>query len=164
MKILQFVSIFLVSSGATSFAGLPGGAQRPVAVASGVVSEVAPDWKIVCFGEGEDIYGDGTAHKHCRVEKDNFHTIAIVTARGLSIPLRSSNTPCRSVKGQITVDGNYVAKKPLREEIAAMSAGHVFARTYQTAWPECAKLDEYTGLEGFPAALSHLKARWRKFR
>ena len=153
-----------MASPATSFAGLFGRAERPLPRVGGAAIEVAPDWKIVCFGEGEDVFGEATTHKHCRVEKDDFHAIAIVTSRGISIPLRSANTPCGSVSGKITVDGYNVEKKPLREEIVAMSKGHIFARTYQTPWPECAKLFEYTNLAGFPAALSRLKMRWRQFK
>jgi hypothetical protein len=62
------------------------------------------------------------------------------------------------------VDGKSIVKLPLKAKIAALSRGITFARPYQTAWPECQRITEFTGLYRFSAALSRLKVQWRKFK
>ena len=128
------------------------------------IHDIAPDWRVICLAGGDDVFGSITTRRHCRLEKDNFHAIAIMTSRGLTIPLRAARTPCNLASGNLTVDDKPIHKMPLGKQLAAMANGHTFARTYQTAWPECAELNEYTGLGGFSTALSRLKQQWAKFR
>ena len=147
-----------------SFAGFFGKSDQAIRDAGGTVSRVAPNWRIVCFGEGMDAFGDVSKHKHCRIEKDDFKAIAVITSEGLSIPYLASRPACGSYSGRMRVDGRPIGKLPLREKIAAMSHGVTFSRPYQTPWSKCARITEFTGLYRFSAALSRLKAQWRKFK
>jgi hypothetical protein len=62
------------------------------------------------------------------------------------------------------VDGKPIGKLPLKARIAAMSQGVTFSRPYQTPWSKCKRFTEFTGLYGFSAALSRLRAQWRNFK
>ena len=132
--------------------------------AGGTISKVAPNWKIVCFGEGQDVFGGVSIHKHCRIEKSDFRAIAVITSEGLSIPYLPSSPACGSYSGTMKVDGKSMSNKPLKARIAAMSNGITFSRPYQTPWPKCKRYYEFTGLYRFSAALSRLKVQWEKFK
>ncbi len=148
-----------------SFAGFFGNSDQAIRDAGGTVSRVAPNWRIVCFGEGMDTFGVVSKHKHCRIEKNNFKAIAVITSEGLSIPYLPSLPACGGYSGRMKVDGVPIGKLPLREKIAAMSHGVTFSRPYQTSWPtRCTDITEYTGLYRFSVALSRLKAQWRNFK
>ena len=147
-----------------SFAGFFGNSDQAIRDAGGSVSRVAPNWRIVCLGEGMDAFGDVSKHKHCRIEKDDFKAIAVITSEGLSIPYLASRPACGSYSGRMKVDGRPIGKLPLREKIAAMSHGVTFSRPYQTPWSKCTRITEFTGLYRFSAALSRLRAQWRNFR
>ena len=147
-----------------SFAGFFGNSDRDIRDAGGTVSRVAPNWRIVCFGEGMDTFGGVSKLKHCRIEKDNFKAIAVITSEGLSIPYLPSRPACGGYTGRMRVDGVPIGRLPLSEKIAAMSQGVTFSRPYQTSWSKCTRITEFTGLYRFSAALSRLKAQWRKFR
>ena len=41
-----------------SFAGFFGNSDQAILDAGGTVSRVAPNWRIVCLGEGMDAFGD----------------------------------------------------------------------------------------------------------
>ena len=146
-----------------SFAGLFGNSDQAILDAGGTVSRVAPNWRIVCLGEGRDAFGI-SKHKHCRIEKNDFKAIAVVTSEGLSIPYLPSRPACGSYSGRVRVDGVAIGKLPPREKIAAMSQGVTFSRPYQTQWSNCTRITEFTGLYRFSAALARLKAQWRKFK
>ena len=161
---LSVLLTVLTAAPALAFADFLGNSDRDIRQAGGTISRVAPNWRIVCFGEGGDAYGVATPRKHCRIEKGDFRAIAVMTAEGLSIPYLPSRPVCGSYKGRMRVDGKAIGKLPLRAKLAAMSHGVTFARPYQTPWPECEGITEYTGLYRFPAALSRLRAEWRKFR
>ena len=103
-------------------------------------------------------------HKHCRIEKDDFKAIAVITSEGLSIPYLPSRPACGGYSGRMRVDGVPIGKLPLKEKIAAMSHGVTFSRPYQTPWSKCTRITEFTGLYRFSAALSRLKAQWRNFK
>ena len=147
-----------------AFADFFGKSDQAILDAGGTVSEVAPNWRIVCLGEGKDIYGGATTHKHCRIEKSDFRAIAVITSAGLSIPYRPSRPACGSYSGKMRVDAKSIGKLPLKAKIAAMSRGITFARPYQTQLPECKQFTEFTGLYRFSAALSRLKVQWKKFK
>jgi hypothetical protein len=147
-----------------SFAGYFGNSDRAILDAGGTVSRVALNWRIVCLGEGMDAYGVVSKHKHCRIEKNDFKAIAVITSKGLSIPYLPSRPACGSYSGRMKVDGRPIGKLPLREKIAVMSKGVTFSRPYQTQWSRCARITEFTGLYRFSAALARLKAQWRNFR
>jgi hypothetical protein len=147
-----------------SFAGFFGNSDRAILEAGGTVSRVAPNWRIVCLGEGMDTFGGVSKHKHCRIEKNDFKAIAVITSEGLSIPYFPSRPACGGYSGRMRVDGVSIGKLPLREKIAVMSHGVTFSRPYQTPWSDCTRITEFTGLYRFSAALSRLKAQWRKFR
>ncbi len=147
-----------------SFAGFFGNSDQAIRDAGGTVSRVAPNWRIVCFGEGMDAFGVVSKHKHCRIEKNDFKAIAVITAEGLSIPYLPSLPACGGYSGRMKVDGVPIGKLPLREKIAAMSHGVTFSRPYQTPWSNCTRITEFTGLYRFSAALARLKAQWRQFR
>ena len=161
--LLVFLAI-LMAAPALAFADFFGNSDRDILEAGGTISRVAPNWRIVCFGEGGDAYGVATPRKHCRIEKGDFRAIAVMTSEGLSIPYLPSRPACGSYRGKMKVDGKAIGKLPLKEKIFAMSHGITFARPYQTPWPECQRMTEFTGLYRFSAALSRLRAEWRKFR
>lgn len=148
-----------------SFAGFLGNSDQAILDASGTISRVAPNWRIVCLGEGKDAYGVVSKHKHCRIEKNDFKAIAVITSEGLSIPYLPSRPACGGYSGRMRVDGVAIGKLPLKEKIAVMSQGVTFSRPYQTPWPaKCQQITEFTGLYRFSAALSRLKAQWKKFK
>ena len=161
--LLVFLAV-LTAAPALAFADFFGSSDRNILEAGGTISRVAPNWRIVCFGEGGDAYGVATPHKHCRIEKGDFRAIAVITAEGLSIPYLPSRPACGSYKGRMSVDEKSIDKLLLRAKLAAMSHGITFARPYQTPWPKCQPMTEFTGLYRFTAALARLKAEWRKFR
>jgi hypothetical protein len=155
--------IALAAAPAPAFADFFGGSDRDILETGGTISEVAPDWRIVCLGEGQDKYGVASRHRHCRIEKGGFRAIAVMTSEGLSIPYLPSRPGCQGYSGKMRVDGRSIGRLPLKAKIAAMSRGITFARPYQS-WPGCKRVTEFTGLYGFSAALLRLKAEWRKFR
>lgn len=147
-----------------SFAGFFGNSDQAILDAGGTINRVAPNWRIVCLGEGVDSFGVVSKRKHCRIEKNDFKAIAVITSEGLSIPYLPSRPACGSYSGRMKVDGVPIGKLPLRAKIAAMSHGVTFSRPYQTQWSKCTRITEFTGLYRFSAALSRLKAQWRKFK
>ncbi len=148
-----------------SFAGFFGNSDQAILDAGGIVSRVAPNWRIVCLGEGVDSFGVVSKLKHCRIEKNDFKAIAVITSEGLSIPYLPSRPACGGYSGRMKVDGVPIGKLPLKKKIAAMSQGVTFSRPYQTSWPvKCQQFTEFTGLYRFSAALSRLKAQWRNFK
>ena len=147
-----------------SFAGFFGNSDQAILDAGGTVSRVAPNWRIVCLGEGMDTFGGVSKHKHCRIEKNDFKAIVVITSEGLSIPYLPSRPACGSYSGRMRVDGRPIGKLPLKAKLAAMSHGVTFSRPYQTQWSKCARFTEFTGLYRFSAALSRLKAQWWKFK
>lgn len=161
---LLILSAALTLAPTPSFAGFFGNSDQAILDAGGTVSRVAPNWRIVCLGEGMDAFGVVSKHKHCRIEKNDFKAIAVITAEGLSIPYLPSRPACGSYSGRMRVDGRPIGKLPLREKIAAMSQGVTFSRPYQTSWSKCTRITEFTGLYRFSAALARLKAQWRNFR
>ena len=156
--------IVLMMAPTHSFAGFSGNSDQAILDAGGTISEVAPFWKIVCLGAGKDVFGGVTTHRHCRIEKNDFRAIAVITSEGLSFPYRPSRPACGSYSGKMRVDERSIGKLPLKAKIAVMSRGITFARPYQTQWPECQGFTEFTGLYRFSAALSRLKVQWRKFK
>ena len=164
MKALLVFLIVLVMAPTPSVADFFRNSDQAILDAGGTVSEVAPNWRIVCLGEGRDLSGRVTTHRHCRMEKSDFRALAVITSEGLSIPYLPSRPICGSYPSKMRVDGKRIGKLPLKAKIAAMSRGITFARPYQTQWPECQVITEFTGLYGFSAALSRLKVQWRKFR
>jgi hypothetical protein len=164
LKTLLVFLVVLTMAPTLSFAGFFGNSDRAVLDAGGTVSYVAPNWRIVCLGDGKEVFGRVSTHKHCRIEKSDFRAIAVITAEGLSIPYRPSQPACGGYKGKMKVDGKSIGKLPLKAKIAAMSQGITFARPYQTQWPKCKRFIEFTGLYRFSAALSRLKVQWRKFK
>jgi hypothetical protein len=163
-RALLILVVALTPAPTPSFAGFFGNSDQAILDAGGTVSRVAPNWRIVCLGEGMDAFGDVSKHRHCRIEKNDFKAIAVITSEGLSIPYLASRPACGSYSGRMKVDGRPIGKLPLREKIAAMSHGVTFSRPYQTQWSECTRITEFTGLYRFSAALSRLKAQWRNFR
>ena len=161
---LLILLVALTLAPTPSFAGFFGNSDQAILDAGGTISRVAPNWRIVCLREGRDAFGEVSKHKHCRIEKNDFKAIAVMTSEGLSIPYLPSRPACGGYTGRMKVDGNAIGKLPLKEKIAAMSQGVTFSRPYQTQWPKCQKVTEFTGLYGFSAALSRLKAQWRNFR
>jgi hypothetical protein len=149
---------------APSFAGFFENSDQAILDAGGTVSRVAPNWRVVCFGEGMDAFGVVSKHKHCRIEKNDFKAIAVITSEGLSIPYLPSRPACGGYSGRMRVDGRPIGKLPLKEKIAVMSRGVTFSRPYQTPWSKCTKFTEFTGLYRFSAALSRLKTQWKNFR
>ncbi|MEP7174028.1 MAG: hypothetical protein ABI705_11115 [Aestuariivirga sp.] len=147
-----------------SFAGFFGNPDQAILDAGGTISSVAPNWRIVCLGEGMDAFGVVSKHKHCRIEKHDFKAIAVITSEGLSIPYLPSRPACGGYSGRMRVDGKPIGKLPLNAKIAAMSQGVTFSRPYQTQWSMCAKYTEFTGLYRFSAALARLKVQWRNFK
>ena len=147
-----------------ALANFLGNSDRDIREAGGTISRVAPNWRIVCFREGADAYGVATHRKHCRIEKGDFRVIAVMTAEGLSIPYLPSRPVCGGYGARMRVDEKAIGELPLRAKLAAMSHGITFARPYQTPWPECHEITEYTGLYRFSAALSRLRAEWKKFK
>ena len=164
MKILLGFLVVLTMAPAPSFADFFGKSDQAILNAGGTVSEVDPNWRIVCLGEGKERFGEVTTHKHCRIEKNDFRAIAVITSDGLSFPYRPSRPACGSYSGRMKVDTKPIGKLPLKAKIAAMSHGITFSRPYQTQWPKCKRFTEFTGLYRFSAALSRLKAQWRKFK
>lgn len=146
-----------------SFAGLFENSDQAILDAGGTVSRVAPNWRIVCLGDGRDAFGI-SKHKHCRIEKNDFKAIAVITSKGLSIPYLPSRPACGSYSGRMKVDGKSIGKLPLRAKIAALSHGVTFSRPYQAQWSECTEYTEFTGLYRFSAALARLKGQWRNFK
>ena len=161
---LSVLLTVLTAAPALGYADFFGNSDRDIRQAGGTVSRVAPDWRIVCFAAGGDAYGVATPRRHCRIEKGGFRAIAVMTAEGLSIPYLPSRPACGRYGGSMRVDGKATGNLPLRTKLAALSHGMTFARTYQTPWRECHEITEYTGLYRFSAALSRLRAEWRKFR
>lgn len=147
-----------------TFAGFFGNSDQAILDAGGTVSRVAPNWRIVCLGEGMDAFGGVSKRKHCRIEKNDFKAIAVITSEGLSIPYLPSRPACGGYSGRMKVDGMPIGKLPLKAKIAAMSRGVTFSRPYQTQWSKCQQFTEFTGLYRFSAALSRLKAQWRNFK
>ena len=156
--------VVLAMAAKPSFADYFGNSDRAILDAGGTISRVAPNWRIVCFGEGGDVFGGVSRHKHCRIEKSDFHAIAVITSERLSIPYRPSRPACKIYSGRMRVDGKPIGKLPRKAQIVAMSHGTTLSRPYQTPWPECRRFTEFTDLYGFSAALSRLKVRWRKFK
>jgi hypothetical protein len=161
--LLVFLTV-LTAGPTLAFADFFGSTDRDILEAGGTVSKVAPNWRIVCFAEGGDIYGVATPRKHCRLEKRDFRAIAVMTAEGLSIPYLPSRPACGGYPGRMRVDGEAIGKLPLKKKIFAMSHGITFSRPYQTPWPTCERMTEFTGLYRFSVALSRLRAEWKKFR
>ena len=103
-----------------SFAGFFGNSDQAILDSGGTVGRVAPNWRIVCLGEGRDAFGI-SKHKHCRIEKNDFKAIAVITSEGLSSPYLPSRPACGGYSGRMKVDGKSIGKLPLKEKIAAMS-------------------------------------------
>ena len=164
MKALLVFLIVLMMAPAPSFADFFGNSDQAILASGGTISEVAPNWEIVCLGEGKDVFGGVSTHKHCRIEKGDFRAIAVITSEGLSFPYRPSRPACGSYSGHMSVDERSIGKLPLKAKIKAMSKGITFSRPYQTPWPKCQQSMEFTGLYRFSAALSRLKMQWRKFK
>jgi hypothetical protein len=164
MKPLLGLLVVLTMAPTPAFADFFRKSDQAILNARGTVSEVAPNWRIVCLGEGKELFGEVTTRKHCRIEKNDFRAIAVITSDGLSIPYRPSRPACGSYPGRMRVDGKPIGKLPLKAKIAAMSRGITFSRPYQTQWPKCHGFTEFTGLYRFSAALSRLKAQWRNFK
>jgi hypothetical protein len=164
MRAMVAFIIVLTMAPAHTFAGFFGNSNEAIIDAGGTVSEVAPYWSIACFREGQDTFGGVSSHKHCRIDNRDFRAIAIITADGLSIPYLPSRPACGGYSGKMKVDGKSIGSLPLRAKIAAMSYGITYARPYQTQWPDCRRFIEFTGLYGFSAALTRLKAQWRRLR
>lgn len=164
MKTLLVFPIILMMAPTPAFADFFGKSDQAILEAGGTVSYVDPNWRIVCLGEGKDVFGEVTTRKHCRMEKNDFRAIAVITSDGLSIPYRPSRPACGSYPGRMRVDGKSIGKLPLKAKIAVMSRGITFSRPYQTQWPECQGFTEFTGLYRFSAALSRLKVQWMKFK
>ena len=162
LKALLWVLIVLGPTPA--FADFFGKSDQAILNAGGTISYVDPNWRIVCLGKGMEPFGEVTTRKHCRIEKIDFRAIAVITSDGLSFPYRPSRTACGGYSGRMRVDGKAIGKMPLKAKIAAMSRGITFSRPYQTQWPECDRITEFTGLYRFSAALSRLKVQWRKFK
>ena len=161
---LLVLLVALMLAPTPSFAGFFGNSDQAILDAGGTVSRVAPNWRIVCLGEGMDAFGVVSKHKHCRIEKNDFKAIAVITSEGLSIPYLPSRPACGGYSGRMRVDGKPIGKLPLKAKIAAMSHGVTFSRPYQTQWSKCTRITEFTGLYRFSAALTRLKAQWRKFK
>jgi hypothetical protein len=164
MKLLLGVLVVLTMASTPAFADFFRKSDQAILNAGGTISYVGPNWKIVCLGEGKDVFGEVTTRKHCRIEKNDFRAIAVITSNGLSIPYRPSRPACGSYPGRMKVDERSIGKLPLKAKIAAMSRGITFSRPYQTQWPKCQGFTEFTGLYRFSAALSRLKVQWRKFK
>jgi hypothetical protein len=167
VKQMRTLLVFLVAvtmASTPALADFFGKSDQAILNAGGTVSYVAPNWRIVCLDEGKERFGEVTTHKHCRIEKNDFRAIAVITSEGLSIPYRPSRTACGGYPGRMRVDGKAMGKMPLKAKIAAMSDGITFSRPFQTQWPECDRITEFTGLYRFSTALSRLKAQWRKFK
>jgi hypothetical protein len=164
IKPLLGVLIVLAILPTPAFADFYGKSDQTILNAGGTVSYVDPNWRIVCLGEGMEPFGEVTNHKHCRIEKNDFRAIAVITSDGLSFPYRPSRTACGGYSGKMRVDKKPIGKLPLKAKMVAMSQGTTFSRPYQTQWPECQSITEYTGLYRFSAAVSRLKAQWRKFK
>lgn len=162
-RILLAFLLALTAAPTPAFADFFGSSERDILEAGGTISEVAPNWRIVCLGEGQDKYGVASRHRHCRIEKRDFRAIAVMTSEGLSIPYLPSRPGCGGYSGKMKVDGRSIGNLPLTAKIAAMSHGITFARPYQN-WPKCKRVTEFTGLYRFSAALARLRAEWRKFR
>lgn len=161
--VLGFLAV-LTMAPTPAFADFFGKSDQAILNAGGTVSYVDPDWRIVCLGQGKELFGEVTARKHCRMEKSDFRAIAVITSDGLSIPYRPSRPACGGYSGRMRVDARPIGKLPLKAKIAAMSRGITFSRPYQTQWPKCQGFTEFTGLYRFSAALSRLKVQWRKFK
>ena len=161
---MLIISVSMTWAPTVALAGFFGNSDQEIIDSGGTVSEVAPDWRIFCFSEGQDVFGGVSAHKHCRIDNRDVRGITVITAEGLSIPFLPSRPACGGYNGSIKVDGKAIDNKPLNEEIKAMSHGITFSRPYQTPWSECSKFTQFTGLYGFSAALSRLKSQWRKFK
>ena len=167
VKQVKTLLVFLIVTAtvpAPALADLFENSDQAILDAGGTISKVAPNWKIVCFGEGQDVFGGVSIHKHCSIEKGDFRAIAVITSEGLSIPYRPSSPACGSYSGKMRVDEKSIGKLPLKAKIAAMSHGITFSRPYQTPWPKCKRFYEFTGLYRFSDALSRLKVQWRKFK
>jgi hypothetical protein len=164
MKALLVFPIILMMAPTLAFADFFGKSDQAILNAGGTVSYVDPNWRIVCLGEGKEVFGEVTTRKHCRMEKNDFRAIAVITSDGLSIPYRPSRPACGGYPGRMRVDERPIGKLPLKARIAAMSRGITLSRPYQTQWPECDRINEFTGLYRFSAALSRLKMQWRKFK
>ena len=52
------------------------------------------------MGKGGDAYGVATRRKHCRIEKNDFRAIAVMTSEGLSIPYLPSRPSLRRLSRQ----------------------------------------------------------------
>jgi hypothetical protein len=166
-KKMRATLVFLIGltmASECSYADFFGKSDQAILDAGGTVSEVAPNWRIVCLGEGVEVFGGVSTHRHCRIEKSDFRAIAVITSEGLSIPYRPSRTACLGYTGKMRVDEKPIGKLPLKTKIAVMSHGITFSRPYQTQWPECQKMTEFTGLYRFSAALSRLKAQWKELK
>jgi hypothetical protein len=164
MRGLLVLIAILMAAPTLARADILGNRDRDILKAGGSVSRVAPNWRIVCMRAGGEPYGVASPRKHCRLEKNDFRALAVMTREGLSFPYLPSRPACGSYPGRMRVDGRAIGALPLREKLAAMSHGTTFARPYQTTWPKCHNKTEFTGLYRFPAALARLKAEWRKFR
>lgn len=164
MKPLLGFLVVLIMAPTPAFADFFRKSDQVILDARGTVSYVDPNWRIVCLGEGEDVFGEVTARKHCRMEKSDFRAIAVITLDGLSIPYLPSRPACGSYQGRMRVDGKPIGKLPLKLKIAALSRGITFSRPYQTQWPKCHGFTEFTSLYRFSAALSRLKTQWRHFK
>ena len=164
MRTMLVSLVFLTAAPVLAYADFFGKSDKAIVEADGSVSYVAPNWRIVCLGEGKDVFSGPTTRRHCRIEKTDFRAIAVMTSEGLSIPYRPSRPTCGSYPGRMRVDGKPIGKLPLKAKIAAMSHGITFSRPYQTQSPKCQRFTEFTGLYRFSAALSRLKAQWREFK
>jgi hypothetical protein len=164
LKPLLFCLVAQTMAPANALAGFFENSDRAILDAGGSISRVAPNWKIVCLGRDQDVFGGVTTQRHCRIEKNDFRAIAVITSEGLSIPYRPSRPACLGYSGNMRVDEKSIGKLPLKAKIAAMSQGVSFARSYQTQWPDCQRLIEFTGLYRFSTALARLREQWRKFK
>ncbi|HRA94352.1 MAG TPA: hypothetical protein PLL12_10350 [Aestuariivirga sp.] len=164
LRILVVLIAIFMAAPTLAFADILGNRDRDILKAGGTVTRVAPNWRIVCMRKGGEPWGVASRHKHCRLEKNDFRVLALMTKDGLSIPYLPSRPACGGYPGKMRVDWRPIGSLPLQAKITALSRGTTFGRPYQTPWPLCQPTTEYTGLYRFPAALARLKAEWRKFR
>ena len=100
MQGLVMMIAILMAVPTLAFADILGNRDRDILKAGGTITRVAPNWRIVCMRKGGEPYGVASRHKHCRLEKNDFRVLALMTKDGSDNSLSSIASGLRKLSRQ----------------------------------------------------------------
>lgn len=125
--------------------------------------EVGDGWRVLCFDHTLNALGETASEAHCRIEAPGMRgPIMMVDKKGTRLVLFPPLAPCELTPPRAAVDGKQIQMLPIKAQIPILLAGNTFARSEQTAWPECDQQIDEVSLTQFGKAYDLMKIQWRK--